>query len=212
MTTTPPSAPARAPAPRNRGAPTRRAPRKAASSWRRKGAKLAFHVHLWSGVLSGAVLLSISVTGILLNHKRALGLMPDVEHTPTAPFSASLPLHTLADAALVAAADAPGGGTGLERIDRMDVRPDDGYVKVRLADEAATEVTVDLATGKVLHVGPRGDAFLEKLHSGEAFGGAFVVLSDIAAVALLVALVTGYWLWLVPKLGRPVGGPQEESS
>jgi hypothetical protein len=51
-----------------------------------------------------------------------------------------------------------------------------------------------------LHVGARNDVFLEKLHSGEAFGGAFVVLSDIGAMALVIILVTGYWLWLVPKL------------
>ena len=84
----------------------------------------------------------------------------------------------------------------------MDVRPRDGYVKVRLRDAASTEVTVDLVTGRVLHVGARGDVFLERLHSGEAFGGRGVLLSDAAAVALLVTLVTGYWLWLAPKLGR----------
>lgn len=66
------------------------------------------------------------------------------------------------------------------------------------------EMTVDIATGTVLHVGRRGDVFLEKLHSGEAFGAAFVVLSDIAAVALVLTLITGYWLWLVPKLGRGI--------
>ena len=40
------------------------------------------------------------------------------------------------------------------------------------------------------------------LHSGEAFGGPMVILSDIAAVALVLTLVTGYWLWIVPKLSR----------
>ena len=50
---------------------------------------------------------------------------------------------------------------------------------------------------------PRGDVFLEKLHTGEIFGGqAFVILSDIAAGALVLTLITGYWLWLVPKLSR----------
>jgi hypothetical protein len=90
----------------------------------------------------------------------------------------------------------------------MDVRPRDGLVKVRLRDRASTEVTVDIGTGKVLHAGRRGDVFLERLHSGEAFGGNWVLLSDAGAVALVFTLISGYWLWLAPKLrrGREPGG------
>jgi hypothetical protein len=29
-----------------------------------------------------------------------------------------------------------------------------------------------------------------------------VLLSDAAAVALTITLITGYWLWLAPKLRR----------
>ena len=85
----------------------------------------------------------------------------------------------------------------------MDVRPDDGIVKVRFDDDRVIEVTVDIHDGSILHVGERNDVFLEKLHTGEIFGGqAFVILSDIAAGALVLTLITGYWLWLVPKLSR----------
>ena len=58
----------------------------------------------------------------------------------------------------------------------------------------------------------RGDVFLEKLHSGEIFGGQpFVLLSDIAAIGLVIALITGYWLWLVPKMSRPTGDGEAAS-
>jgi hypothetical protein len=67
-------------------------------------------------------------------------------------------------------------------------------------------MTVDLASGGVVHTGRRGDVYLEKLHSGEAFGARMVLLSDIAALGLVLTLVTGYWLWLVPKLGRGANG------
>jgi hypothetical protein len=97
-------------------------------------------------------------------------------------------------------------------IDRMDVRPRNGFVKVRLRDKASMEMTVDIATGKVLHVGRRGDVFLEKLHSGEAFGGIrFVILSDIAAIGLVLTLITGYWLWLAPKVKRATLPDPEQS-
>lgn len=207
------------------------APHPPARRRRRRLSWAAFHVHLWLGVLSAVALLTIAVTGVLLNHKRGLGLMADVEHQPTAALTEALPLERLARTALEAAprdtreaaprADRATGNPGdaaaklalIDRIDRMDVRPRDGFVKVRLRDKTSTEVTIDFATGKVLHVGARGDVFLEKLHSGEALGGRpFVLLSDIAAIALAVMLITGYWLWLFPKWPHRARRTDEEQA
>lgn len=166
----------------------------------------SFHAHLWLGVVSTIALVVIAVTGILLNHKRPLGLMPDVPNAPSAPFASALPLSQLADIALAEVAKTGNDPADpVTQIDRMDVRPRDGLVKVRMRDASSTEVTVDIGTGKVLHVGPRGDAFLEKLHSGEVFGGPYILLSDFAAVALVVTLISGYWLWLAPKMRRASG-------
>lgn len=175
---------------------------------RRAVSRAAFYLHLWFGVVTTLALLVISVTGILLNHKRGLGLMPDVPHEATGAFSQSVTLEQLAEAALRAAPPAatngwrPEDGVDVSLIDRMDVRPRNGYVKVRLRDRASTEMTVDLNSAQVVHSGRRGDVFLEKLHSGEAFGARMVLLSDIAALGLILTLITGYWLWLVPKLSR----------
>src|SRR5688500_10798328 len=170
--------------------------------------RVAFYGHLWLGVIFTTALIVIAVSGILLNHKRGLGLMPEVDNEPTLPFASALPLSRLAEIALdTVARAADGSGEALDAAtqgDRMDVRPRDGFVKVRMRDPSSTEVTVDLASGRVLHVGPRGDVFLEKLHSGEIFGGQpWVLLSDAAAVALVITLITGYWLWLAPKRPRP---------
>lgn len=166
--------------------------------------RIAFYSHLWLGVIFTAALLIIAVTGIALNHKRGLGIMPDVPHEPTGPFAAALPLDSLARIALGAVPQGTvrASAAAAASVDRMDVRPRDGFVKVRMRDRASTEVTVDLTTGAVLHVGPRGDVFFEKLHSGEAFGGGWVLLSDAAAIALVITLVSGYWLWLAPKMRR----------
>lgn len=196
------------------GAPRKPAP----GQTRKKFTKWAFYTHLWLGVIATVALISISVTGILLNHKRGLGLMPDVPHEPTGPFSQAVSLERLANAALEAAPQesrrdwTPGQPVDVALIDRMDVRPRDGYVKVRLRDKASTEMTVDINSGTVVHTGRRGDVFLEKLHSGEAFGGPMVILSDIAAVALILTLITGYWLWLVPKLARASGKDAPEDA
>jgi uncharacterized iron-regulated membrane protein len=164
--------------------------------------RIAFYSHLWLGVIFTAALIVISATGILLNHKRGLGLMPDVPHEPSAPFTGSLPLDSLAAIALRAVAAPNAEAPTLGDVDRMDVRPRDGFVKVRMRDASSTEVTVDVATGKVLHIGPRGDVFLEKLHSGEIFGGRGILLSDAASVVIVITIITGYWLWLTPKRRR----------
>ena len=186
-----PAGPDRAPAER----PTALPPRVRASGQLLQRAM--FYAHLWVGVLFTVVLLVVSVTGILLNHKRALGLMPDVSHEPSAPLASALPIAELADRARAAASLAADVA-----VDRMDVRPDNGYVKVRFDDPQWTEVTVDLASGAALHVGERGDVFMEQLHSGELLGGNWVLLTDAAAVALVLLLISGYWLWLAPRWRR----------
>ena len=180
--------------------------------------RVAFYVHLWLGMLSTIALISIAITGILLNHKRGLGLMPDVEHAPTGEFINAISVERWAAAALAAAPPEsrpgwePGQPVDIGLIDRMDVRPRNGFVKVRLRDKASMEMTVDINSGQVIHTGRRGDVFLEKLHTGEIFGGIrFVILSDIAAIALVLTLITGYWLWLVPKLSRGVSRRSEET-
>jgi hypothetical protein len=147
------------------------------------------------GVAATALLVIICVTGILLNHKRGLGLMPDVKNEPSGPFPTALPLATLASKATAVL----GPEITSMGIDRMDVRPSDGLVKVRFSDHHVTEVTVDIFSGQVLHVGDRNDQFLLKLHSGQIFGDLWVLVSDTGAIFLLGVLVTGYWLWLYPK-------------
>jgi hypothetical protein len=165
----------------------------ARSHFTRRLARWIFHGHLWVGVATAALVAVVSLTGILLNHKRTLGLMPD-----PAPRSPGLD-GALALAELVAAAEVAAGSAAAAGVDRMDVRPDEGVVKVRFDDAGVTEVTVALRTGEVVAVGERRDVFLEKLHSGQVFGDAWVLLSDGLAVALVLLLGTGVWIWLYPR-------------
>lgn len=158
-------------------------------------ARAMFYSHLWFGVIMTIALLVIGITGVVLNHKRGLGLMPDIPYSPTGEFAEALPLSELAATAFTSAGLTY--DTGM--IDRMDVRPRNGLVKIRMRDVKNTEVTVDIHSGAVLHMGPRGDVFMEKLHSGEIFGENGILLSDAAAVGLIVLLISGYWLWLKPR-------------
>jgi uncharacterized iron-regulated membrane protein len=157
-------------------------------------ARWMFNGHLWLGIIISVLLVVICVTGILLNHKRGLGLMPDVSHSATGDFSDALPMAELVRLAGAAAPAAAAAG-----VDRLDVRPRTGLMKVRFRDDVVTEVTVDIHTGGVLDIGLRNDVFLEKLHTGEIFGDGWVLLSDFAAVVLVLLIISGYWLWLFPR-------------
>lgn len=169
--------------------------RKSSSDGVRTMARWMFHTHLWVGVIVSFLAISLSVTGIMLNHKRVLGFMPETEVERPDAFDVSLPLPELARLASVAA----GPEAAAAGVDRMDVRPGDGLIKVRFDDSDVTEVTLALDDGEVLVVGLRNDVFLEKLHSGEIFGDAWILLSDFGAVALIILLLTGFWIWLYPR-------------
>jgi len=146
------------------------------------------------GVLATVLVATLAVTGILLNHKKILGYQPDPSNPGPAALAEARPLAWLAERARTQdaeLAEAP--------IDRMDVRPDDGIVKVRFDDEHTTEVILRVDDGAVLSHAPRGDVFLERLHSGELFGDRGILLSDLGAAALLVLMASGFWLWLFPR-------------
>jgi uncharacterized iron-regulated membrane protein len=153
-----------------------------------------FNGHLWLGVALTGVLLIVAVSGILLNHKVGLGLMPDVRQDASGDLASARPI-----AELVRLADAAAPAAAAAGVDRLDVRPGRGIMKVRYRDRVVTEVTVDIHSGQVLDVGERNDVFLEKLHSGEIFGSNWILLSDAAAVAIVLMVISGYWLWLFPR-------------
>jgi uncharacterized iron-regulated membrane protein len=186
--TTPNPATTVAPAVTTRRAPKPRAAKRSLTKW-------MLLTHLWVGILLAFLVVVLSVTGVLLNHKRALGLMPESGLERPGAFASALPLTALAERA-TAQAPAAAASAG---IDRMDVRPADGLVKVRFNDVRVTELTLALDDGSVLGIGSRKDNFLENLHSGDIFGEWGVLLSDFAAVALLVLFGSGVWLWLYPK-------------
>ena len=86
-------------------------------------------------------------------------------------------------------------------VDRLDVRPDKGVVKVRA--NSRWEVQIDTDTAEVLKVAFRRSDLIESLHDGSFFGdwaklGVFLP----SGVILFGLWLTGLYLWLVPHLAR----------
>lgn len=84
-------------------------------------------------------------------------------------------------------------------IDRIDVRPSKGIVKV-LFEKGWWEVQVDGVTGEALSISKRHSDWIEALHDGSIISEGFKLLSmNILGFGLLFLLITGFFLWYGPK-------------
>jgi len=84
-------------------------------------------------------------------------------------------------------------------IDRIDVRPDKGMVKV-LFENDNWEVQLDGASGAVLSVDVRYSDWIESLHDGSIFGDIFKLTAmNFLGWGVILLATTGFWLWYGPK-------------
>lgn len=166
-----------------------------ASTWLRAN----WWFHLAGGLVVAGYLVVLSVTGVILNHKREWGFMNEPFRTVSSDFTARNepdPLATIVARAI----DARGPRAGELTVDNVrfiDYRPANGYAKVRFKD-AETEVIVDIGENQVYSVSSRRDVWIEDLHSGLWFGSHGWLLSDTAAILLILLSVNGIYVWIQP--------------
>ncbi|RMD72544.1 MAG: hypothetical protein D6818_06270 [Bacteroidetes bacterium] len=87
-------------------------------------------------------------------------------------------------------------------IDRMDVRPGKGVVKVRF-ERGYWEVQVDGATAEVKSVARRNADWIEHIHDGSIVSEGFKLLSmNVLGLGAVLMVGTGLWLWLGPRRFR----------
>jgi hypothetical protein len=86
-------------------------------------------------------------------------------------------------------------------IDRLDVRPSKGMLKVRCKNR--WEVQIDTSSGKVLSSTLRRSDWIESIHDGSWFHDSFKLWVFLPTGLILCGLwVTGVYLWLLPHLVR----------
>lgn len=86
-------------------------------------------------------------------------------------------------------------------IDRLDVRPGKGMVKV--AGVNHWEVQIDLATGAVLQSAYRRSDLIEQMHDGSWFHEAAKLWLFLPSAIIVLGLwVTGIYLFLLPFRAR----------
>lgn len=150
-------------------------------------------LHRWGAVLVALPFLLVLATGLLLQVKKEV---PWVQ-PPTQKGVGREPSLTLT-AILEAARTVPEAQVQTWKdIDRLDLRPKDGVVKVRCQN--GYEVQIDTQTGDVLQVAYRRSDMIEALHDGSYFDDAAKLYIFLPAALVVLGLwITGMYLFFVP--------------
>ena len=132
-------------------------------------------------------------TGLLLQVKKQV---PWVQ-PPTQAGSSVEPALTFDEILDLAKRVPEAGISGWEDVDRLDVRPAKGIVKVRASSR--WEVQVDAASGKILQVAYRRSDLIESLHDGSFFHDrAKLWIFLPSGLMLLLMWLTGLYLFFLP--------------
>ena len=156
------------------------------SNWNRK-------IHRWGSIIALIPVGVILVAGIFLQLKKQLDWVqpPTVKGSGkelAIEFDEVLSIaKTVPEAAVLSWAD----------IDRLDVRPGKGMLKVRAKNR--WEIQIDTNSGKILQVAFRRSDLIESLHDGSFFfDGAKLWIFLPSALFLLLLWLTGLYLFLLP--------------
>jgi len=151
-------------------------------------------LHRFGAILVAVPLLLVLGTGILLLLKKDVAWIqpPTQRGTTSAP---SVSFERILD---VARRVETAGIEDWSDVDRLDVRPSKGIVKVR-AKHSRVEVQIDTATGRVLQVAERRSDVIESLHDGSFFHDKVKLFVFLPCATVLLGLwFTGIYLFFLP--------------
>lgn len=158
--------------------------------WNRK-------LHRWGAVAVALPFAVVISTGILLQLKKQL----DWVQPPERRGGTEAPALALPRILEIVRAVPGSGVTSWDDVDRIDVRPGKGMLKVVATNRM--EVQLDVATGAVLQVAYRRSDLIESLHDGSWFHALAKLLVFLpAGIVVLLLWVTGVYLWLLPYRAR----------
>lgn len=166
-------------------------------NWRR--------IHYYLGLSIAALLFISAVTGILLGYKKDVDILqPPTSKVEGITLRDFMPLNTLGEIAIKTLQDHT--GTDDLTIDRIDVRPDKGIVKVIFA-KGNWEVQLNGSSGEVLSIAKRYSDLIEQIHDGSIVSDLFKLITmNVLGFGVLILLLSGIWLWYGPRTIRKIKG------
>ncbi|MGB0143827.1 MAG: PepSY domain-containing protein [Akkermansiaceae bacterium] len=162
-----------------------------------KFAKLNRIFHRWGSVLIALPLVVVIATGILLMlKKQSAWIQPPTIGGTTKELKVSF------EEILASAKSVPEAGIeSWDDIDRLDVRPAKGMIKIRGINR--WEIQLDAATAEVLQVAYRRSDLIESIHDGSFFHDKIKLYVFLPSGILLFLLwITGLYLFAQPHLTR----------
>ena len=160
-----------------------------ATSWNRWSRKL----HRWGAILACLPLLLVIVSGLLLQVKKQVEwVQPPTAKGSTTDLVVKWPTILSAVAEIEEAQV-----SSWDDIDRLDVRPSKGVVKVRCKNR--WEIQLDSSSGEILASNYRRSDFIESLHDGSFFSDEAKLWIFLPNGLVLLGLwVSGIYLWWLP--------------
>lgn len=154
-------------------------------------------VHRWIAVVTALPVLIVILSGIILQVKKEL----DWVQPPTMKGEGSEPALCF-DRILNIAREVPEAGIReWQDIDRLDVRPGKGVVKVRAKNR--WKIQIDTMNDEVLQVAMRRSDLIESIHDGSFFHEHFKLWVFLPSAVLFIGIWgTGIYLFLFPYLNR----------
>ena len=162
-----------------------------------KLSKLSRLSHRWGSIIALLPITIIIFSGIVLQLKKESAyIQPPTQHgagtEPAIGFERILKVARSVPEAEI---------ESWEDVDRLDVRPSKGVVKVRCKNRY--EVQIDTETAEILQVAFRRSDLIESIHDGSYFNEHFKLWVFLpAGIVLAALLITGVHLFLLPHLAR----------
>jgi uncharacterized iron-regulated membrane protein len=152
--------------------------------------KVNRQTHHWGSFICAIPIFIVIVTGILLQLKKEFVWV----QPPTKKGSSKVPTITFDQVLNTAKTVKEAAINDWKDIDRLDVRPDKGVIKIRAKNR--WEIQIDHQTGKLLQTAYRRSDFIESIHDGSFFHdkaklGVFLP----SALVLLALWITGIYLF-----------------
>ena len=152
--------------------------------------------HRWGAVGFAIPLLLVIITGLILQIKKQWTWVQPP--TQKGKFDETVALQQIL---AIAKQDSNAEIDSWKDVDRLDVRPSKGVVKVQ--SKNSYEVQIDLKSGEILQSQYRRSDWIESLHDGSFFGDwAKLSVFLINGSVLLVLWLTGMYLWYLPFLAK----------
>lgn len=154
-------------------------------------------LHRWGAIGVALPFLIVICSGLLLQLKKQIPWVQPTEQKGASP-SSTLSLPRILE---ISASVPQAGISDWSHIDRIDVRPSKGILKV--IGNNRWELQIDLATGVVLQTAYRRSDLIEQLHDGSFFHDNVKLFVFLPSGIILLGLwITGVYLWLLPYMAR----------